>query len=312
MSIKIGSAIFFFFLQNKIKSNKIAPLEQLVSCEDGEKHRLPTSQQRSNRLVGKSCVSARNHWSNRWQGAQVLVTDRTAKAVLKHPNQRGCQNNANQCNSDQMSQISMLVCAFPESVIEIKPIICLGAGRTLLLLLDQPLGLALQQTRCGPSTFLFFFIFLSRTGRAASGFNDNSPDYSSDNPPAFPADCRELRLCSRLPLLAWWRFILIWKDHQLDKERIAHACTCADLCGRQIEHSHNCADIYSLSLSLLSVSLSHIHTLSHLHTHTTTTTVRCFGCSMWWPFSPSESLFYLRWQLGLKTRSQTVITSSLS
>lgn len=37
----------------------------------------------------------------------------------------------------------------------------------------------------------------------------------------------------------------------------------------------------------------------------------CFVCSTRWPYSPSESLFYLRWQLGHKTRWQTVKTSSL-
>lgn len=49
-----------------------------------------------------------------------------------------------------------------------------------------------------------------------SGFNDNSPDDSGDNPPAILADCGEPAALFSAPLLAWWRFILIWKDHQLD------------------------------------------------------------------------------------------------
>lgn len=88
---------------------------------------------------------------------------------------------------------------------------------------------------------------LQRMGRVASGFNDNSPDDSSDNPPAILADCRELALCSPLLILAWWRFILIWKDHQLDKKRSARPCTCADLCGSSTVR-RSCAheDIYTL------------------------------------------------------------------
>lgn len=61
--------------------------------------------------------------------------------------------------------------------------------------------------------------------------------------------------CSPLPLLVWWRFILIWKDHQLDKERSARLRTCADLCGREIEHGER---------RLLARACTHTHT--HVHT----------------------------------------------
>lgn len=33
----------------------------------------------------------------------------------------------------------------------------------------------------------------------ATGFNDNSPDDSNDNPPAIPADCREPALLFSAP-----------------------------------------------------------------------------------------------------------------
>ncbi len=102
---------------------------------------------------------------------------------------------------------------------------------------------------------------LQRKRRLATEFNDNSPDDSNDNPPAIPADCREPALCSPLPLLTWWRFILIWKDHQLDKERSARTRTCADSCGREIEHGGK-------NERLLAHACSHSHSHTHTHTHT--------------------------------------------
>lgn len=82
-------------------------------------------------------------------------------------------------------------------------------------------------TQTGAAVNSLWPVGLQRKGRVATWFNDNSSDDSSDNPPAFLADCREPALCSPLPLLAWWRFILIWMDHQLDNGRIAHSRACA-------------------------------------------------------------------------------------
>lgn len=110
-------------------------------------------------------------------------------------------------------------------------------------------NLRCSKTCCGP-------LRCRGGGRVAAGFNDNSSDDRSDNPPAFPADCREPALCSRLPLLVWWRFIFIWMDHQLDKQTnslLVHVCrVLGETNGaRACVHTEGCGHV-------------------HVHTHTST------------------------------------------
>ena len=119
---------------------------------------------------------------------------------------------------------------------------------------------------------------LQRKGRVATRLNDNSPDDSNDNPPAIPADCREPTLCSPLPLLVWWSFILIWMDHQLDKEKSARPRTSVK--EKLSMESKMCT-------SMGADTCMYVHTYTHCLSNKDTTIgkcpqvnlVTCLGCS---------------------------------